>query len=72
MSTAVTSPSLWESAPDTGDGADLGIFTTSKVGFFGHTPVVQQASTAAGTDSTTTQALVNALRTAMLNLGLIA
>lgn len=53
-------------------GTRLGDTTTSLVGFFGATPVVRQASTAAGTDATTTQAAVNAIRTALLNLGLIA
>jgi len=39
--------------------------------FYGATPVAQQASAAAGTDATTTQALANAIRTALLNYGLI-
>ncbi len=53
-------------------GAVIGKSATEKVAFYGATPVVQQASTAAGTDATTVQALANALRTALLNLGLIA
>ena len=55
-----------------GDGTTVSTAATDKLGFFGATPVVQQASTAAGTDATTTQALANALRTALLNLGFIA
>ena len=55
-----------------GDGTTVSASSDEKLGFFGATPVVRQASTAAGTDATTTQALANALRTAMLNLGLIA
>lgn len=53
------------------EGTKLGV-STSKLGFFGATPVVQQTSAAAGTDATTTQALANAMRTALLNLGFIA
>jgi hypothetical protein len=55
-----------------GDGTTMGQSASDKIAFYGATPVVQQASTAAGTDATTTQALANALRTALLNLGLIA
>ena len=55
-----------------GDGTYISTAAADKLGFYGATPVVQQASTAAGTDATTTQALANALRTALLNLGLIA
>lgn len=54
------------------DGTTLGDSASDLISFYGATPVVQQASAAAGTDATTTQALANALRTALLNLGLIA
>ncbi len=54
------------------DGTNDGQTPASLISFYGVTPVVQQASTAAGTDATTVQALVNAIRTALLNLGLIA
>ena len=54
------------------DGTKLGQSASDKLGFYGATPVVQQASAAAGTDAATTQALANALRTALLNLGAIA
>jgi hypothetical protein len=50
----------------------VGLSATDTIGFYGATPVAQQASAAAGTDATTTQALANALRTALLNLGFIA
>lgn len=50
----------------------VGHHPSSKIGFYGVTPVTQQASAAAGTDAATTQALANALRTALLNLGFIA
>lgn len=52
-----------------GDGTTVN--QTEPLAFFNATPVVQQASAAAGTDATTTQALANALRTALLNYGLI-
>lgn len=55
-----------------GDGTIMGQTASDKISFFGAPVVVQQASAAAGTDTTTTQALANALRTALLNLGLIA
>lgn len=55
-----------------GDGTVLGQSASDLVSFYGATPVVQQASTAAATDATTANALANALRTALLNLGLIA
>jgi hypothetical protein len=54
------------------DGTRLGQASTEKISFYGATPVAQQASAAAGTDATTTQALANALRTALLNVGIIA
>lgn len=57
------------------DGAEIGKAATNKVGFFGATPVVQQtkANTLAAGDSTTTiLTAVNALNTAMVNLGLVA
>ena len=41
------------------------------VGFYNVTPVVRATVPAAATDATTTQALVNALRTALVNLGLV-
>ncbi len=52
------------------DGTTFGQ-SGEKISFFGATSVVQQASAAAGTDATTTQALANAIRTALLNYGLI-
>ena len=55
-----------------GDGTTISTAASDKLGFFGATPVVQQASTAAATDATTAIALANALRTGLLNLGLIA
>jgi hypothetical protein len=40
------------------------------LGFFGQPAVVRQTLAAAATDATTTQALANSLRTALINLGL--
>lgn len=40
--------------------------------FFGGTPVVKQSVPAAATDATTTQALVNSIRTAFINYGLLS
>lgn len=54
------------------DGTVLGQSATAKIACYGATPVARQASAAAGTDAGSTQALANALRTALLNLGLIA
>ena len=56
------------------DGAQLGQSATDKVGFFGTTPVVQQAITAVGTTTATTalnETRITRLYTALVNLGLI-
>jgi hypothetical protein len=50
----------------------IGLAASDKISFYGVAKVSQQASAAAGTDAATTQALANALRTALLNLGFIA
>lgn len=52
-----------------GDGTTVN--QTEPLAFFNATPVVQQASAAAATDATTAIVLANAMRTAMLNYGLI-
>jgi hypothetical protein len=67
------------------DGTRLGQSSTDKVGFFGATTVVKQTGAAAATNTTTTtstttalttdldslRTLVNTIRTALVNLGLI-
>lgn len=53
-------------------GAQIGSSASEKVGFFGATPVVQQATVAAATDATTVITTANACRTALRNLGLMA
>lgn len=54
------------------DGCQIGGAATDKVGFFGATPVVQQATVAAATDAATVITTANACRTALRNLGLMA
>ena len=57
----------------TDDGTTLGQSASDKISFYGAlTPIVQQTATAAGTDSATTQALANGIRTALINIGLWA
>ena len=57
----------------TDDGTSLGQSASDKINFYGVlTPIVQQTATAAGTDATTTQALANGIRTALINIGLWA
>ena len=46
--------------------------TNGTVGFFGATPVAQQATVAAATDAATVITTANACRTALRNLGLMA
>lgn len=55
-------------------GAMIGKSATEKVGFFGATPVAQQAITAVATGTATTtlnETKINRLYTALINLGLI-
>lgn len=54
------------------DGTVMGQNTSDVISFFGVTPVVQQATAAAGTDLATTQTLANQIRTNLRNLGLMA
>ena len=63
------------------DGALVGNSASSKVGFFGATPVVQQTSATAITlsttgdvaaDSTAIKTAINTIRTDLINLGLTA
>lgn len=50
----------------------IGGAATATVGFFGATPVVQQATVAAGTDAATTLTCANACRTALRAVGIMA
>jgi hypothetical protein len=52
------------------EGLRLEADGAARLGFFGQPAVVRQTVPAAATDATTTQALANAVRTALLNLGL--
>lgn len=58
---------------NTAAGYKIGTAATQKVGFFGATPVVQPsgAAQAAATDAATVITLANAMRTALVNLGII-
>jgi hypothetical protein len=57
---------------DTTTGTKIGTATTQKIGFFGATPVVQQAAVADATDAATAITQLNDLLAAMRTLGLIA
>jgi len=54
------------------DGTTLGQDASDKISFYGATTVARQATAAAGTDAATTQALANALKLALDNLGITA
>lgn len=54
------------------DGIVMGLDADAKIGFHGATPIVQAAAPAAATDAATVITTANALRTALINLGLIA
>jgi len=56
------------------DGASMGKSTSEKISFYGVTPIVQAAVAATTTTTATTTALqadIDAIRTALQNLGLI-
>ena len=54
-------------------GTVIGASTSDKINLYGAlTPIAQQTATAAGTDATTTQALANGIRTALINIGMWA
>lgn len=56
------------------DGALFGLTSTAKIGFYGATPIVRATVAATTTTTATTTALqadVDAIRTALQNLGLI-
>ena len=56
----------------TDDGAMICASATKKLGVWGKTPVVQQSTAATATDLATALTLVNALKTAMDNIGFTA
>ncbi len=58
----------------TNDGVRMGDTVNTKIGFYGATPIVQASVAATTTTTATTTALqadIDALRTALQNLGLI-
>jgi hypothetical protein len=60
---------------DATGGDTLGLSATSKIGFYGTTPIVQATVAATTTTTALTGALqtdIDAIRTALINLGLIA
>lgn len=67
------SPVIIRATTPHSDSLQVGESTSSEIGFFGATPVARPAGAAqaAATDAASTQALANALRTALVNLGLI-
>lgn len=57
------------------DGVNMGQSSSEKIGFYGTTPIVQATVAATTTTTATTTALeadIDAIRTALQNLGLIA
>ena len=75
VNTVTTSNVRWFNGNPTGDGVGLGKTALAKIGFHGATPIVQATVAATTTTTATTTALqtdVDALRTALQNLGLIA
>jgi hypothetical protein len=54
------------------DGITVGLTSTTLVSFYGATPIARPTVAAAATDAGTTQTLANSLRTALINLGLVA
>ena len=65
VNSVTTNNARWYNGDPTGDGVGLGKTITSKVGFYGATPVIRQASAsqAAVTATTTTTATTTALQT---------
>lgn len=58
---------------DAGDGTILGQSASDKIGFYGVTPVVQQATITSGADTTTEfTAAIDAIIAALKAYGLIA
>lgn len=54
------------------DGQTLGFSPATPISFYGATPVARPSVSVAATDAATTQTLANSLRTALINLGLVA
>lgn len=56
----------------TSTGTQIATSSTQKLGFYGATPVIRQSAGTAATDPSSTQSLVNTLRSSLISLGLIA
>ena len=75
VNSVTTSNLRWFGGDPTADGAGVGSTSTSKVGFYGITPIVQATVAATTTTVATTTALevdIDAIRTALINVGIIA
>lgn len=70
-----TSNVRWYDGNAVGDGCGLGALSTSKVGFFGTTPVTRPAITAVTTGTATTtlnETRLDRMQAAFVTLGLIS
>ena len=72
VNSVTTSNVRWYNGNPTGDGVGLGKTATSKIGFFGATPIVRATVTAPTAIATTAtnEAAIVAINTALVNLGL--
>lgn len=57
---------------DNPDGCSFGQSATSKISFYGATPIAKATLAANGTDAATTQALANDLKAKLKSIGLFA
>ncbi len=73
VNSVTTSNVRWYNGNPTGDGVGLGKTSTSKIGFYGKTPIVRATVVAPSTTATTTtnEAAIVAINAALVNLGLI-
>ena len=74
VNSVTTSNVRWYDGNPTGDGCGLGKTSSSKVGFWGNTPIVRPAITAVGTATATTalnETRLGRLEAVLVTLGLI-
>ena len=74
VNNVTTSSVRWFDGNPTGDGCGLGSSATSKVGFFGTTPVVQPSVSAVGATTATTalnETKIDRLYAALESIGII-
>jgi len=72
VNSVTTSNVRWYNGNPTGDGVGLGKTATSKIGFFGKAPIIRATVTAPTViaSTTTNEAAIVAINTALVNLGL--